>query len=725
MGESKVVASIDFRGVRCELRKDNSHISRREQAYQESRLLSHFEELLRGWAAANDATRIDATLDAFARRNRTSLLWSMLMELGAEYPQSLGHKLEPLLAEPVCLYEPDYSDAAAALLASLHRTGDPNRRERLERLILDLPTEIRSRQTISLEDENVALWVRRVQNRLLVGLQEEDIVSPDAGQLWLARKAAKEFESITRPRQQATPTWTGSDEQLMEPHGGSLKDPANAEMFQLRDALKPFVETSPSFNLADIETKWSLIGRSEKAVTRYRSASPDMAQELWGYLVSACSKVAEQAQWPKTSARWQSLRRILLHASRDAVPAIDPPDSKHDGCSGWGWPSPRIDAARALPRLTRLGEDSEVTAAIRALSHDGAAAVRFNLASALPLLAANAPALMWELVDNFIATESNFSVLDAVVHSLDWLWGRCGDDVAARLREISRRVRDRAPIDHPIHETLAQSHLLQFLRTGRPESEKYISDLVTNCGEQMAMKPLLPLLHVCRAGGWMTAGDPERSTPEMDAIRARTCNFLLNLLVTAQFKLQAARQRWLELKKAEHVDTPEIKEIHSELERLAQLVDGINSELYFGSGAFADKQNNNEKKLTAAQSQRFWREAAPLLRNLATEPHPHTAYELIQTLYHLLPCSPEEIFLLAAQSIRTSSNAGLQFESLAVSEVVKLVQRVLADHREIFHARDGSEPPALTALLEVLDTFVEVGWPEARALTHRLEEIYR
>ena len=37
----------------------------------------------------------------------------------------------------------------------------------------------------------------------------------------------------------------------------------------------------------------------------------------------------------------------------------------------------------------------------------------------------------------------------------------------------------------------------------------------------------------------------------------------------------------------------------------------------------------------------------------------------------------------------------------------------------------GGESPALKALLEVLDIFVEAGWPEARALTNRLEEIYR
>jgi hypothetical protein len=118
-------------------------------------------------------------------------------------------------------------------------------------------------------------------------------------------------------------------------------------------------------------------------------------------------------------------------------------------------------------------------------------------------------------------------------------------------------------------------------------------------------------------------------------------------------------------------------------------------------------------------------EAAPLLRALAEEIHPHTAYHLIQTFEYLLPFAPREIFLLAAQSIRSASTAGFQNESLAAGEVVKLVQRTLADHRDIFHSVGGQESECLAALLEVLDVFVEAGWPQARQLTHRLEEIYR
>jgi hypothetical protein len=67
----------------------------------------------------------------------------------------------------------------------------------------------------------------------------------------------------------------------------------------------------------------------------------------------------------------------------------------------------------------------------------------------------------------------------------------------------------------------------------------------------------------------------------------------------------------------------------------------------------------------------------------------------------------------------------LVLDALAVGAVVELIERALADHREIF--RDGSdeERDCLEALLRVLDLFVEAGWPQARQLTHRLEEIHR
>jgi hypothetical protein len=57
---------------------------------------------------------------------------------------------------------------------------------------------------------------------------------------------------------------------------------------------------------------------------------------------------------------------------------------------------------------------------------------------------------------------------------------------------------------------------------------------------------------------------------------------------------------------------------------------------------------------------------------------------------------------------------------MAMREVVKLVESILADYRD-----KVQEESSIINLLGVLDAFVEAGWPEALNLVWRLDEIYR
>jgi hypothetical protein len=57
---------------------------------------------------------------------------------------------------------------------------------------------------------------------------------------------------------------------------------------------------------------------------------------------------------------------------------------------------------------------------------------------------------------------------------------------------------------------------------------------------------------------------------------------------------------------------------------------------------------------------------------------------------------------------------------MAMGEVVKLVESILADYRN-----KVQEEASIKNLLELLDAFVEAGWPDALNLVWRLDEIYR
>ncbi len=726
--EEHVLATLQFRGTACKLIEDWSHVRGRGFDYEANRIISHFEELLRRWAAAGDSARLNAALDCFAASNRTSLMWTVFLEAGAEYPATLGALLEGVLEEPVFLTHPDYAYGGTALLGALHKTGAAAQRERLERLILDLPKNVRLRKDE--ERYPTPSWFEHAQDRLLGALEEPNIVLAVVRDLWHERQKAQPLPENRRPQGPGVTSHNYSEQELLERRGVNLKEPANAEMFRLREELMVFLNRDDKkIESLPIESCWPAVQQSEHVLEGQAKCQASMAQELWGYLVSACETLSVRAEWPKADERWGLVRRVLLKAADDPVPSsTEDEDAKEDRWPSWGWPAPRLDAARGLPCLAyRLGQaDAEITAALRRLCLDKSHPLRFNLAERLRALFVPAPDLMWELMDTVIANERKFSVLDSLLLALDQLWASAPAEVMSRLRRITDRAMQSAPADNRIHEMLAHTHLFQFLRTGNANCEEFISRLIEECDSQRATGALGPQLHACRSGGWLTAGEGGAPNPYADAVRARTWCFFRKLLAAAQAKLKQHREEWRQLHERGQPQSDVLQPVQQALDRATRLVDGIAMQLYFASGAHEERTHAQEEPRTPVQLQRFWKDAAPLLRALADEPHPHTAHQIVQTLYHLLPCAPDEIFLLAARSILCSSKkARFQYEPLAVGDVVKLIQRVLADYRGLFRSETGRESECLGALLQVLDLFVEAGWPEARQLTHRLEEIYR
>jgi hypothetical protein len=71
--------------------------------------------------------------------------------------------------------------------------------------------------------------------------------------------------------------------------------------------------------------------------------------------------------------------------------------------------------------------------------------------------------------------------------------------------------------------------------------------------------------------------------------------------------------------------------------------------------------------------------------------------------------------------VKSGKSGGYQYESLAIGLVVNVVNRVFADFRPLLQA----DPDIRTAMVAMLDIFVEVGWTQAIQLTYRLDEVFR
>jgi ribosomal silencing factor RsfS len=77
--------------------------------------------------------------------------------------------------------------------------------------------------------------------------------------------------------------------------------------------------------------------------------------------------------------------------------------------------------------------------------------------------------------------------------------------------------------------------------------------------------------------------------------------------------------------------------------------------------------------------------------------------------------------LLIVRILREGKRGGYQFETLAVDVFVRIIERFLAEYRFLFQENVDCR----RGLIDVLDVFVKVGWPQAQRLTYQLEEIFR
>jgi hypothetical protein len=92
----------------------------------------------------------------------------------------------------------------------------------------------------------------------------------------------------------------------------------------------------------------------------------------------------------------------------------------------------------------------------------------------------------------------------------------------------------------------------------------------------------------------------------------------------------------------------------------------------------------------------------------------------MQLLNGVLRYDSKGVLNLAAGVAQSSESTGYTLDPFATTEVVKLVEAVLADYRYDF--REGD---ALLDLMNLLDIFAKTGDTQALALVWRLDEVFR
>ncbi len=404
--------------------------------------------------------------------------------------------------------------------------------------------------------------------------------------------------------------------------------------------------------------------------------------------------------------------QVLVEMIENCAVSEDPEcdanvEEQFERTRSWGSPAARICAAEACLELCLRRPDAQLLLGplIDRLMDDVHPAVRLNAATRLVRIWDIDRDGFWRRSRTIVSNERNRTVLTHFVTGVlgRVMWSGAENEVA----ELTLALLELLPVSDPGNAE-TRSHLVQiaallWTRFDHVEATQRV--------EAWLASPVDHVKEVCEIirclSTQLIAG--LRSGEIVNIDRARALAFFRRAVDLAGDELVTYGD-------FTNLSEDQIKRAKSAM----MIIDHACQQLYFGSGAFKNPSDQSAAPvMTEAGRLTFFTEVAPILRCIGDHGGPHTIYNLVQLLDHLIETDPPAVFDLIAHALLVGGQAGgYQFEGLGVDLFVKLIGEYLADHKEIFDL-----PERRQSLIECLETFLAAGWPSARRLLYRLPEL--
>lgn len=548
--------------------------------------------------------------------------------------------------------------------------------------------------------------LERIRDRYLRHLPVDALTTGDAKTRALALQAA-EPES-TSEVSDAAADWA------FLPRDDDRGAPLTAEDQQFQNLLDPVqsfigLQDAGGLSSADVDAEQSL---STLFTALKRAQEGNVSQQLldsgWHDAARAAKIIICNDHLSAAASIFELAREILLACASHRLPEPSPDPASFDSSQVWGIPAPRIESAGGL-LMVATREDpvtDEVLGTITNLSADPSPEVRFQIARYLPLLRHSAEAT-WRLVDE-MKGDASTAVLSTLASGLPRLTSsdtaeRVSKDIQDLFVRGQEAVAGAEVLRNRCTLALATVYVWRGGEAAGDVLREKISSTIATTPEDFAQLALI--VRDAYAHG-DSPGDSQEA-----AIRARAIELSRILLESAGSALHVHVSR---------LGQSDNDSIMKRARSTAQIIDGIASDLYFASGAY-EVHKGAEPRISSDRLDRLYRETAPLLNLLGDVPIANVTHHVLETLSVCIPFDPKGVFLRIAHTINAGKGGDYQLDSLGATLVVKLLERYLAEHRTLLQ----TDSECQKALIQILDIFVNAGWPEAHRLTYGLGEIFR
>ena len=697
------IYAFDVDGIEAHLKEDRSGawdagVTSLDEAVQ---ILGVFFQRLDA-LAGDDESRDEAIkiIQFIIQKNEQAAVWGKLLSLLAKYPL-LALRFKALATAKPLMVSNDASKQFGQFLATLYPQLSAKERTKIERNILAIAKEGGA-------NELRARKYRR--DELLRAIGDAGLMTKAAQKRLASLKAADAAALQVGPGLRGFGQFSPDDIYRRQLEGETEEERTIRKRIEpTTEAVEQFgvkfINGIPSIREAEailpkMQELVALVDRPDEATLPGR-----LRDSVIGGLAGACAQIAKIETLDLETDLGKLVKKVLLLAASNRYPESNPEELKQfDKGPGGSFPVSRIVAAEGLLALVAGSgcTDPAIIQTLDTLLKDPSARVRYPIAHYATRLHKTYPNKMWEWLEALSEDES-ITVREACVHSLDQL-ARLD---APRALGIIDRILENVPEDREqasrlttaAVQSLTNWYVWQDKPAAKASVDKISSNIVKRAKQASSMLYVLrnPLTH----GAMDDMGEPA-------AIRARAVNLLKTLS-----KASSTAYRSLMESSASDRD--------SSIRDIIRLTEVIAGEVYFAAGVHQLGRESLPAIITRPEQTRFYHEAESVFDDLSAIGAPSLAHRLVETLEMYIDTDPRAVFLRVATTVQAGKLWNYEYEELAQTVVLRIVRRYLTDKRALLQ----DDQQCQRALREILETFMDAGWPAAQQLAYRIDEIHR
>ncbi len=704
----KLNEPFDFNGKTANFVQDYSYIwdaqsSSDEPIEMADSLFDYIAEL------AEDIEKhqlLDDLLDIFIENVFPAFFWKRLLKTGSQFPKVFAPRLfELCLAKPILQYL-EVSYEFGLFLGNTASEFTSEQLRQIEENIIRLPSET--------TDENL---VRHLENQRNLFLAQ---IPPDRLSTCEGKQIRKDMDRENRPLENPSiHSETVTEEKWLKNKGVDTTTPENQKLKSFSDSLEDFITEWRNKKPTQEEAELILpkLREVHKNIKGKTNTDDELINILWRKLAESAAILG------RLSNDLDEDSLTLCHSilGEGAAHNLPDPDQENDeNFEFLGYSSqPRHYAAEGLLRIHFYKPDLAILSIIKKLAADKVPSVRMITAMHLPNIYNKEPDRFWQIINERAENESNQIVQECLYSALTYVLRPTKENDENTVQVMSK-ILEKTPLPEQKMGTVDPfSFLIIGLAIVRQNQwalntidEEFLRDPIKYAN-------LLSRLVKQIIKGYVDPKHVQNTDFQNNLKRAIT---ILNSIGTSTITAVNVLSSTFKEQKTEIVE--------QELRNTYSVLDQIISSLYF---TFSHKNNNDNKPPQENEDKDIhcliFNEVYPLMQQIADFANDSenglmfapTAHYFMQLLTKFLSCDPKRVIMLADGVAKSSERFGYNLDPLAVEDVVKLVEIVLADYQHVVRKDDD----CLKSLLNLLDLFAKRGWSEALNLVWQLDEIFR